>query len=152
MKMQKPLNKIPLFYPGYLTNKSDTFEIPFGGQWTIVTLGLVDNDYIEFEMVNVPAAESNCMLMPELSVTGTQILRFNGKNVRLTADNPVAVLNAPQGFILRAVRHVEEELNVANLYVWAIETSTPVAKHLNGFENTNMEIMTVDFTDIDPYN
>lgn len=126
-KVQKKFN---LFNPSVLVAQSKTFEIPFGGQVTVVAKGLRDNDYIEFEMVDVPGVDQDCACVPlqglNLSVTNAQTLKYAGKPVRVTASNPVVILSAPQGVLVRAIRHVAEELNAQSLYVYGMTSQSMV--------------------------
>lgn len=108
-------NLTTLFDKDSLSDYSHVFEIPLGGEATFVALGLKDDDYVHFELVYAPGLRPNDMcecppvkVMPP-AVIRRELLQFNGVPVILKADNPVAVISAPQGFPMRAVRHIARE-------------------------------------------
>lgn len=145
--------KFNLFHPGVLAAQSRPFEVPMNGQVTVMAIGLQGNDYIEFEMISVPGVDIQCNCLPgsgeALSVTNTQTLKFAGTPVRVTAGNPVVIITAPQGVLMRAVRHVEEELNATSLYVYGMTSlSYPVSSPYSGMDYTENQTVD-DFTTLD---
>lgn len=122
--MSKPKS---LFYPGYHLPESDTFEIPVGGQVTVVGLGLQHGDEVTFELVFTPAIQPDLCACPpgivELpSVAASTPLVCCGQTVTLTVDQPFVVLDTPQGM---RVRGVIDSVDPSNIWVWAINTKTP---------------------------
>lgn len=94
-------------------------------------MGLQGDDYIEFELVDVPAiVRDPCACPPgkvELPRVGARApLTCCRVNVKLRESKPFVVIDAPQNTRIRAI------LNVANLgdvWVWVTDTSTPYLTH-----------------------
>lgn len=127
-----------LFYPGYYLPESDTFEIPVGGQVTVVGLGLQPGDAVTFELVFTPAIQPDlCACPPGVvempSVAAATPLKCCGKTVTLTSDQPNIIIDTPQGMRARAVIDAPDP---SNIWVWAINTQTPnVTERLRGCNN-----------------
>lgn len=119
-------NRIKLFWPDNLTPESDTFQIEYGKQMTITAIGLEDDEEVTFQMVHVPAIDPDkCACPPgkvELpSVAAYTTLKCCGKDIKLTKDNPVVILDNPQRMLLRAVLDADDP---DGIWVWAIESDT----------------------------
>lgn len=117
-----------LFPPGEISSVSDTFQIPYGGEITVVAFGMQKGDYCHFEVVNIPGVEpATCDCAPPpnldraLSVQERVLLQYKGKPVVLTPENPIVVLSAPQGFHLRCIRHLVTD---ADRYSFSVHYST----------------------------
>lgn len=119
-------NTMRLFWPDYLMNESRTFVIPFGGQLTAMGFGLQASDEITFQVVHVPAVDFDpCECIPanvELpSVAAHFPLKCCGEEIKLTEDNPMVILDAPQATLMRAIRNVGD---IDSVIVWATQTKT----------------------------
>lgn len=130
-----------LFDSDSLYDHSQVFEIPVGGEVTVVALGLVGKeDYVHFEMVYAPGIKPDLCDCPPIEyqppvVTNKAVLQFDGQPVVLTPTNPVAVLNAPQGQPMRAVRHIADDQDKAMFRLTIRETKTRfVNEHLLGLD------------------
>lgn len=86
---------------------------PLSQQHTVYAAGLNPGDVISFEIVvtspapgHRPAAPGCCAISSDgstIEIAGTQTLMCcAGAPVQLTSDNPVVVLDAPQGALIRA--------------------------------------------------
>lgn len=142
-KRECRMAKNVLFDSDSLYDHSPVFEIPTGGEVTAVALGLVgDEDYVHFEMVYAPGIKPDSCDCPPVEyqppvVTNKAILQFDGKPVVLTPDNPVAVLNAPQGQPMRAVRHINDDNDKAMFRLTISDTKTScVNEHLLGLNES----------------
>lgn len=123
MKMSKSK---ALFYPGYDLPESDTFYLPVGGQVTVVAMGLMPGDEVSFEMIFAPAIQPDLCACPpgivELpSVAASAPMMCCGEPIKLTADNPFVVMDAPQGVRVRGVMQAALQ---SGIWVWAFETDT----------------------------
>jgi hypothetical protein len=88
-----------------ISGVSETFEI--ASQATFVALGLEPGDTITFFLVLLSEALRPACPCPPYAVTFPSIvdevpLLCNGEPITLSRDNPFVVLDAPQGFKLRA--------------------------------------------------
>lgn len=132
MTVSKPKS---LFYPTYHLPESETFEIPVGGQVTVVAMGLNPGDQVTFELVFTPAIQPDlCACPPGIvdlpSVAAATPLICCGQVVTLTDSNPFVVMDSPQGMRVRGVLNASDPDNV---WVWAINTNTPdVTDRLRG--------------------
>lgn len=130
--MSKPKT---LFFPGYVLPESETFEIPVGGQVTVVGLGLQLGDTVTFELVFTPAIQPDlCSCPPGIvempSVAAAAPLVCCGTVVTVTAEQPFVVIDSPQGMRARGVLNATDPSSV---WVWAINTKTPdVTDRLRG--------------------
>lgn len=120
------LDRIPLFFPEHIAEESDTFMIPFASQMTIMAVGMDVGDFIEFQLVHVPSMNPDkCACPPGQvvlpSVAGFAILKCCGEPIRLTADNPVVILDSPQRMFLRAVLTASD---TSGIFAWAVESDT----------------------------
>lgn len=123
MTVSKPKT---IFWPGYHLPESDTFEIPLGGQVTVTALGLQAGDEISFELVFTPAVQPDlCSCPPGIvdlpSVAASTVLKLGGEIIKLNADHPYVVLDAPQGMRVRGVLSAADH---SGIWVWATNTST----------------------------
>lgn len=119
-------NRISLFFPQHVAPESDTFMIDYGGQMTIIAIGLDEGDSIEFQVVHVPSIDpDHCACPPGQvtlpSVAGFAVLKCCGEAITVTADNPVVILDNPQRMFIRAVLNAED---TSGIYAWAVDTST----------------------------
>lgn len=118
--------RIVLFDPDRVAAESDTFQIEYGGQMTVLAIGLEEDDYVEFQAVHIPtldpdrcACPPGVVVLPEVASYVT--LQCCGNPIRITPENPVVVLDGPQRFFLRAVLHTND---TEGKYVWAIESKS----------------------------
>lgn len=100
-----------------ISEHSKIFSIPKGAnQITLTAFGLTEGDCIHINMVALDGGsrsyECNCIIVPASggNVIGEEPLRCNECDgwkyiVKLTPDNPVVVLNAPQQTPLRGEYH-----------------------------------------------
>lgn len=114
---------------GSLSDASRVFEIPVGGELTFVAMGLNDEDYVHFELVYAPGMDSEmCKCPPPVVtppvVTSKAVLQYNGVPVILKKNNPVAVISAPQGQPMRAVRHIKDEDDIVGFRLTMQSTET----------------------------
>lgn len=126
-----------LFVAGDLRLESAPFIIEHGGQMTVVGMNLAPEDEITFQIVYVPTmpadscACSTVLPLP-LSVAAFEDLQWQGRKVRLTKSNPVVIIDAPQGFLIRAVRRQTDN---EGLHLWARPTGTVnVTDTMRGFQ------------------
>lgn len=116
-----------LFYPGQYATVSAPFSIPMGGQLTVMGLGLFDSDTITFEVLYVPTARGEACECPPLNAELPQasstapLTCCDGTPITLTEDKPFVILDAPQGFILRAKIDATDPTGVIS---WLTETKT----------------------------
>lgn len=137
-----------LIEPGQISNVSDTFELPFGGEITVVAFGMYEGDYCHFEVVNVPGLPpAGCECAPPidlskaLSVQDRVLLQYKGKPVVLTPDNPIAVLTQPQGFRLRCVRHLKDEASRYNFAVrYSVSKTSCIDDSMNGLMDKDVDM------------
>ena len=112
-----------------LSDASRVFEIPPGGELTFVALGLNDGDYVHFELVYAPSIEMDPCKCPPATVappvvTAKSVLQYNGVPVILKKNNPVAVISAPQGQPMRAVRHIKNDDDLVGFRLTMQSTET----------------------------
>jgi hypothetical protein len=107
------LGKVELFNASSITDTSLThFEIT--EQATVLGFNLAANEYITFEMADIPEApqpDTPCdpcnmpaVVMPTAFAYQT-LMCANGTPIRLSAARPVLVLNAPLDCRIRAILH-----------------------------------------------
>ncbi|MCM1516235.1 MAG: hypothetical protein NC080_07495 [Paraprevotella sp.] len=124
------MNREVLFDSDSLSDFSRVFEIPPAGELTAVVLGFAnDEDYVHFEMIHAPSIKVDPCGCPPVDfqppvVTNKAILQINGKPVILNRQNPFAVLVAPQGQPLRAVRHIAHEEDQPAFRMTIADTTT----------------------------
>lgn len=120
--MTNDMTKKQVFWPDYTPQESETFYLGYGQQITAVAMGLAGNDEITFEAVHVYSDTSQQSLIPAMpSIAASVQLRKNGQPVKLTAANPIAVIDVPQNFMLRAIRNVSETQYV---FAWIAYTKS----------------------------
>lgn len=117
-------NRQELFFPAHVAPESDTFVIEHGSQMTILAIGLQGTDYVEFQAVYVPSLDPDTCACPPGQVTLPSVadfvtLKCCGEPIRVTADNPVVVLDNPQRTFLRALLSADD---TSGIRVWATET------------------------------
>lgn len=125
---------INLFNPDSLDVYSVVFEVKT--QLTVMATGMQPGDYISFEIIKISGDQRakicGCRLTPAILATieALQELQcpaceeLTQRPVRVTPQNPTAVLDVPQGTLLRAVYH-GTGLDLRSVYAWGVESSTP---------------------------
>lgn len=130
---------ITLFSPVSLSDTSPNFVVE--EQVTVSAVGLQGADFITFERLMhnnpLPATVCGCRIIApgELNIVGVQELLCDScqtcgdqspavtPHVRLTARNPVVVLDHPQRVVLRAVYH-GTGLGAGDVFVTATDSTT----------------------------
>jgi hypothetical protein len=87
---------------------SDTFEVPIKSQITLYATGLQASDHVIVEMVGMSGTSGGddvcCpspVSLPEVT-SAAELKCRSGKTMRLTAEHPFLVLDAPQGVPMQA--------------------------------------------------
>ena len=106
---------LTLFQPSSPANDSVVFELK--QQMTVVAMGMQPDDYITFEIVLISDAARakicGCRLLEAGTSSVYQLQPLmcpacsdgSPRFVRVTPQNPIVVLDAPQGALLRAMYH-----------------------------------------------
>lgn len=117
-------DRIVLFHPHHIAQESDTFAIQYGGQMTILAVGLEPGDYIEFQAVHILTMDPDRCVCPPGEVVLPAVSSFVtltccGEPIRVTDENPIVVLDTPQRTFLRAKLVAND---TTDIWAWAIDS------------------------------
>jgi len=127
------MTRVVLFNSQSANIDSPTFEIK--GQRTFMSTGMQPGDFMTFEIVKVAAGARSFVCGCRISemgvgvIEGVQELQCSSceetsqRPVRMTLQNPVVVLDFPQGVIMRAI-YTGDGLDLRTVTVWSEESTT----------------------------
>jgi hypothetical protein len=127
------MTRVVLFNNQSANIDSPTFEIK--GQRTFMSTGMQPGDFMTFEIVKVAAGARSTVCGCRISemgvgvIEGVQELQCSSceettqRPVRMTPQNPVVVLDFPQGVIMRAI-YTGDGLDLRTVTVWSEESTT----------------------------